>query len=192
VGKKPIKIDVRIIATTNLDLLQVVEEGKFRNDLYHRLNQFKIILPSLRERKEDIPLLAEEFLREANLELKKKVKDFSPKSMKLFLDYQWPGNVRELKNVVKKAVLLTEDYHVITPENIFLDRRKSQEEPANNVSYKEGETLQEIVAKITENAERHIILEVLQKEKYNKTKVAKKLGIDRKTLYSKLKKLGLE
>jgi len=191
-GKKPIKIDVRIIATTNLDLLEVVEEGKFRNDLYHRLNQFKIILPSLRERKEDIPLLAEEFLKEANLELKKKVKDFSPKSMKLFLDYEWPGNVRELKNVVKKAVLLTEDYHVVVPENVFLDARKTQQNMTNEIAYVEGETLQEIVSRITEEAERKIILEVLQKEKYNKTKVAKRLGIDRKTLYSKLRKLGLD
>jgi len=191
-GKKPIKIDVRIIATTNLDLLEIAEEGKFRNDLYHRLNQFKLILPSLQKRKEDIPLLAAEFLEEANLELKKKVKDFSPEVMKLFLEYHWPGNVRELKNVVKKAVLLTEDYEFITSENIFLESKKIPMDIPEPISLNKGETLQEKIARITAEAEKEIIVSALQKEKYNKTKVARKLGIDRKTLYSKLKKLGIE
>ena len=112
--------------------------------------------------------------------------------MKLFLENHWPGNVRELKNVVKKAVLLTEDYEFITSENIFLESKKNPIEIPEPISLNKGETLQEKIARITAEAEKEIIVSALQKEKYNKTKVARKLGIDRKTLYSKLKKLGIE
>ncbi len=105
-GKKNIKIDVRIIATTNLKIFEEVQQGSFRQDLFHRLNEFRIYLPDLSERKEDIPVLANEFLLEANIDLDKSINGFTPDAMEIMVNYKWPGNVREIKNIVKRAVLL--------------------------------------------------------------------------------------
>ncbi len=110
-GKKDINIDVRIIVATNVDLYEAVKSGKFRNDLFHRLNEFHIFIPPLRERKEDIPTLAKHFLNMANKELNRKIKGFSADAMKFLHNYSWPGNVRELKNAIRRAVILT-DYSI--------------------------------------------------------------------------------
>ncbi|MCK4311944.1 MAG: sigma-54-dependent Fis family transcriptional regulator [Candidatus Cloacimonetes bacterium] len=194
---KPININVRIIVATNLDLSDAVKEGKFRDDLFHRLNEFKIVLPLLRERKDDIPILAEEFLKDSNKELNKNIQGFTKEALKLLLAYSWPGNVRELKHVVKRAVLL-EKKDNITPEVLKLEitpQPISYKESLDNyfqMILKEGFTLSAITSKVSNEMEREIIKKILVEVKYNKSKAARILGIDRNTLYSKLKNLGIK
>ena len=187
---KEIMIDVRVIAATNTILSDEVLKGRFRDDLYHRLNEFNINLPPLREREGDIPLLAKYFLEEANLEFNKKIEGISGEAMKSFLNYPWPGNVRELRNEIRKAALLTDSNHI---REISL--------PADAVSDPErfdplevldkGMSLREITKKTIEMIEKEIIEKALIQAKNNKTKAAKILQIDRMTLYSKIKYLGL-
>ena len=187
---KEIMIDVRVIAATNTILSDEVLKGRFRDDLYHRLNEFNINLPPLREREGDIPLLAKYFLEEANLEFNKKIEGISGEAMKSFLNYSWPGNVRELRNEIRKAALLTDSNHI---REISL--------PADAVSDPErfdplevldkGMSLREITKKTIEMIEKEIIEKALIQAKNNKTKAAKILQIDRMTLYSKIKYLGL-
>ncbi len=185
-GKKLIGVDVRIISTTNLDLLKETQKGYFRDDLYHRIDEFIIFLPELKEREEDIPILAKEFLSEANIDFDKKIESFSKEAIDKLLDYDWPGNVRELKNVVKRAVLLTE-INEILPQSLHLNKKGHETEiqlPGilnNKTSYNE----------IINNVERELIKKALEKSAGNKTKAAKTLKIDRKALYRKMSKLGL-
>ena len=181
-GKQAFPIDVRIIVATNIPLLKLVEERKFRSDLYYRLDEFKIELPSLRKRKEDIPFLAKEFIEEGNLELKKNVKGLQKDSLTMLIHHHWPGNVRELKNVIKRAVLLAED--VIEPSHLIFDNGAPaplpvllEEEITEDMSLKE-------VAKM---AERRAIERAIVKSTGNKSKASKILHIDYKTLLSKIK-----
>ncbi|MCD4795766.1 MAG: sigma-54 dependent transcriptional regulator [Candidatus Cloacimonetes bacterium] len=185
-GKKPVDLDVRIIATTNLDFLQEVKKGNFREDLYHRLNQFQINLPTLKERKEDIPVLAKEFLKEANLELGKNIKDFSVGAIRRLLNYDWPGNIRELKHMVKKAVLLTESGN-ITGRIIFLDSANQGDSIFNIEEINDKTSFDQIIGTI----ESDLILKAIKKAKGNKTKAAKLLNMNRKTLYRKMNILGI-
>ena len=196
-GTKSIKIDVRIIVATNINLADSVGEGKFRDDLYHRISEFIIILPLLRERKDDIPILANEFLAEANEELGKNIEGFSPEAIMNLLDYEWPGNVRELKHVIKKAVLLSEKDN-IKPEILEFDTAQKSSFIQNELSINyiqkilyEGCSLSDIISNINQETERKIIKEILVEVKYNKSKAAKILGIDRNTLYSKIRKLNI-
>ena len=181
-GKQAFPIDVRIIVATNIPLLKLVEERKFRSDLYYRLNEFKIELPPLRKRKEDIPFLAKEFIEEGNLELKKNVKGLQKDSLTMLIHHHWPGNVRELKNVIKRAVLLAED--VIEPSHLIFDNGAPaplpvllEEEITEDMSLKE-------VAKM---AEKRAIERAIVKSTGNKSKASKILHIDYKTLLSKIK-----
>lgn len=189
-GTKEIKIDVRIIAATNTILSDEVLKGKFRDDLYHRLNEFNIVLPPLRYREEDIPLFVKHFLEEANLEFNKKVEGVSGETMKSFLNYHWPGNVRELRNTVRRAVLLT-DSNYIREINLPVDAASDSErfDPLEDLD--KGMSLREITKKTTEMTEKEVIKKALIQAKNNKTKAAKILQIDRMTLYSKMKSLGL-
>ncbi|MBC8384417.1 MAG: sigma-54-dependent Fis family transcriptional regulator [Candidatus Cloacimonetes bacterium] len=189
-GKKAIKIDARIISTTNLDMINYVNQEKFRKDLYHRLNQFKILLPSLTDRKEDIPLLANEFLKEANIELNKSITGFSPDAMKLLVNYSWPGNVRELKNIVKKAVILTDSGKIKT-NMIYLDDAFPVDDQLSPKKLEDGVSMQDVINDLIKKTEKDLIVKTLKQEKYNKTKTAKLLGIDRKTLYTKIKNFGI-
>ena len=189
-GKRSIKIDVRIIVATNINLSSAVKRGKFRADLFHRLNEFHISLPALRERKDDIPTLAMRFLEEGNQELKKKIEGFSSDVMKLLLDYPWPGNVRELKNVVRKAVLLCDSSH-IKPEHFPLDNIATTKKPEFQQDLDKGVSLKEITKKATRQIEKEAIEQALAKAGGNKTKTAKILKIDRMTLYSKIKEYKL-
>ena len=187
-GKKDINIDVRIIVATNVDLYEAVKSGKFRNDLFHRLNEFHILIPPLRERKEDIPTLAKHFLNMANKELNRKIKGFSEDAMKFLHNYSWPGNVRELKNAIRRAVILT-DYDVseyISLTSLFSDM-KQQEEIEMIKTFEEGFSFGEII----KNFERNLIQKALEKADNNKTQAAKILKIQRKALYRKMEKLGL-
>lgn len=193
---KQIDINIRIIVASNLDLTNAVKEGKFRNDLFHRLNEFKIVLPLLRERKEDIPILAEEFLNDSNKELKKNILGFSQEAHKLLLSYSWPGNIRELKHVVKRAVLL-EEKNNITPEVLKLeitppaDPYKESLDNYFQMILKEEYTLSDITSKVNSEMEREIIKKIMVEVKYNKSQAARILGIDRNTLYSKMKNLDI-
>jgi DNA-binding NtrC family response regulator len=197
-GTKEIKIDVRIITATNAILADEVKKGRFRGDLYYRLNEFNINLPPLREREEDIPSLAKYFLEEAKLEFNKKIEDISGEGMKSLLNYSWPGNVRELRNEVRKAALLT-DSNYIREINLPVDVTSNCEivipprpplEKGGEGGF-EGLSLREATKKITEEAEKKVIKEALAQAKNNKSKTAKILKIDRMTLYSKIKSLGL-
>ncbi|MDP2278031.1 MAG: sigma 54-interacting transcriptional regulator, partial [Nitrospirota bacterium] len=187
---KEIMIDVRVIAATNTILSDEVLKGRFRDDLYHRLNEFNINLPPLREREGDIPLLAKYFLEEANLEFNKKIEGISGEAMKSFLNYPWPGNVRELRNEIRKAALLTDSNH-IREISLPADAASDPERFDPLEVLDKGMSLREITKKTIEMIEKEIIEKALIQAKNNKTKAAKILQIDRMTLYSKIKSLGL-
>ena len=181
---KDIPIDVRIIAATNEDLTKSVKEGRFREDLYHRLNEFKIQLSPLRERKDDILIFANYFLDKANQALHKNVKAFSPEVLTQITNYFWYGNLRELNNVVRRAVLLTVGDEVQSdslPQEI-IQAHSSLILPGDLADDSVG-----LLKSIAGSAERQAIIDVLEKVNYNKSKAAELLKIDRKTLYNKLK-----
>ncbi len=172
---RSIKIDVRIVASTNKDLQGMIRDEKFRSDLYYRINVVTITLPPLRERREDIPGLAEFFIKKYNALTHKNVLDVSPEALHIFQQYTWPGNVRELENVIERGVILN------TKSRIMLeDLPKSLLSPAPNVS----QSLEEV--------ERRHITEVLKLTRGNVKAAAEMLGIDRKTLYRKAGEYGIE
>lgn len=190
-GTKDIDIDVRILVATNEDLKSAVREGKFREDIYHRLNEFKIELSPIRERKEDIVLFAGHFLRNANRQLNKNVQDFSPEVIDLLQNYYWHGNLRELNNVVKRAVLLCQEAQ-IHPECLpreIIHNESALGEPGA------GDTASMVVNNLkmaSESIEKQVIINMLEKTGYNKTKAAIALNIDRKTLYNKIKAYNIK
>ena len=193
-GKKDISVDVRIIVATNINLSEAVKIGRFRDDLFHRLNEFHIDLPSLRERKEDLPILTKYFLHEANKDLNKKVEGFSGEVMRFFLNYHWPGNVRELKNVIKRAVLLT-DSKDITPACLTLNNGHHTTQPhlqPDDSASNEGASLREAKEKSAGQIEEKMIKEAMVKAGGNKTKAARILKIDRTTLYSKINEFQIK
>lgn len=184
-GKKEINIDVRIIIASNVNLKTAVEKRQFREDLFHRLNEFSIVLPPLRNRKNDILMLAQNFLQEANKELKKDVKVFSKEASEIIEEYNWPGNVRELKNTIKRAVLLADK--IILPQHLGISRTEIQ------FMENHAKTPFKVASKkAAEEVEKHLIEETLEEVKFNKTKAAKVLGIDRKALYYKIKKFHIK
>jgi two-component system, NtrC family, response regulator HydG len=193
---KEIDLDVRIIIATNENLQDGIQKGRFREDLYHRFNEFTIYMPALRELGSDILLLAEHFLKMANQELGRNVTSFSPEVIECFTNYRWNGNIRELKNVVRRATLLTEG-DVIQMKAIPLEisnyRMPAMESVVHNA------TAEPVMIKETRNdlknaaqeAEYDTILKVLREVNFNKTKAAEILNIDRKTLYNKMKAINL-
>ncbi|RME62991.1 MAG: sigma-54-dependent Fis family transcriptional regulator [Nitrospirae bacterium] len=188
-GTRPLKVDVRIIAATNADLKKRVQEGKFREDLYYRLNVFPIEIPPLRERKEDIPLLVEHFIKKYAREMKvppKKVKD---RAMKLLMQYEWKGNVRELENTIERAMILAEGDE-IGPEHISLVGVDTGEPLGETLT--QGVSLEEAVKEVVRRVERRIIKEALERHHWNKTRVAEELQVSYKTLLTKIKEYGLE
>lgn len=189
-GSKEIEIDVRIIVATNENLENCIQNGTFREDLYHRFNEFSINVPPLKDRKEDILLFADFFLAEANEELNKQISSFSNEVKSRFLKYNWPGNVRELKNVIRRIALLTKgkqiESDVLPLEFGKTDILKTQAHEKITQSLKPK--LQNLW-KTTQEAESAAILAVLKEVNFNKTKAAKILKIDRKTLYNKIKKI---
>ncbi len=180
---KDTSIDVRLIAATNENLSLAVKEGRFREDLYHRLNEFKIDLLPLRERKDDILFFSEFFLQKANQSLNKNVKGFSSDVKNFLTNYYWHGNLRELNNVVKRSVLLT------LGEEVERDSLPQEIMQTNGVtaSHHVIEESVGMLKSIAWTAERQAILDVLEKVNYNKSKASELLNIDRKTLYNKLK-----
>lgn len=188
-SNKDIPVDVRLIVATNEDLGEAVKNGDFREDLYHRLNEFQIKVPALRERPEDIPLFAEHFLNLANQELDKNIEGFDPEVVEKLQSYNWPGNIRELKNVVRRAVLLSTS-DLVTIESLPPEIVA----PVTQNILKEPESMRdEADLKVVKHkTEKAIIEETLIKVKYNKTLAAKVLNIDRKTLYNKIKRYRLD
>ncbi len=175
-GNEQIKVDVRVISATNKNLSKAIEHNEFREDLYYRLNVVNIELPPLRERKEDIPILAEHFLNKFALENRKEIKGFSGDALEFLLEYDWPGNVRELENAVERAVILARESSITAAD---LPRKSA----APDHSYVAGKNLKDV--------EKEHILGVLHETGENYSQAARMLGITRMTLYKKVKEYGL-
>jgi PAS domain S-box-containing protein len=175
-GEKTLEAEVRVLAATNRDLAKEVEAGRFRDDLYYRLNVVTIHLPSLRDRTEDIPLLCKHFLKYYNLKENKEIDSISPEAMQVLMDYEWPGNVRQLENAISHAVILAQG-QILERAHLpqFLKRSIPDLSPIS----------------LAEN-ERRLILDVLQESNWNKHKAARRLKISRSTLYSKIRRYNLQ
>ena len=207
-GNKDIELDIRIIVASNEMLYDVARKGKFREDLYHRFNEFSIIVPPLRKRKNDIMVFADFFLQKANTELEKSITGFDPAVEQLFKTYNWPGNLRELKNVINRAALLTETENIellalpfeivnhgkllfdgssfLNQDSVFPEENFIQTD--RNISHTHSSEINEHSLKgASIDAEYETIVMALKKANYNKSKAAKILNIDRKTLYNKMK-----
>jgi len=187
-GTSSIKVDVRIIAATNRDLEQFVKEGKFRDDLFYRLNVVRITLPSLKERQEDIPMLAHHFLQKCAAGATTAVRGFHPDTMECLTRHRWPGNVRELENAIERAVSLSHG-PLLTPDDLPAQIRQAPT-PAEPKS-DGGETAESVYLTLEEVEKRHLT-RVLKETKGNKVKAAKILGIDRRTLYRMAERFGLD
>lgn len=189
-GASEISVDVRVLVATNENLREKVKEGGFREDIYFRLNEFKIELAPLRERTDDIPVFAEHFLAQANDQLNRSVKGFDEEVLQTFRTYSWPGNLRELKNVIKRAVLLS------TSESVTADglpqEIRSPIHTDGDLSMDFNGAIPTSLKSVAEEAEKQAILLVLEKTNNNKSKTADMLGVDRKTLYNKLRAYGID
>ena len=188
-GTGSVKVDVRVIAATNRDLAAQVKEGKFRDDLYYRLNVVRIVLPSLVDRREDIPMLAHHFLQKFASGAAHAVKGFLPETMALLKQYRWPGNVRELENAIERAVSLSHG-PLLVPEDLPEVIRQGQMVAEDARPSKETD-LGEAFLTLEEVEKRHLV-RVLKETKGNKVKAAKILGIDRRTLYRMAERFGLD
>ena len=169
-SSRSIKIDVRILSATNKDLKKEVEERRFREDLFYRLNVFNVDVPPLRERKEDIPLIAEHLINKYNKILNKKVKKISAKAMELLLDYNYPGNIRELENILERTMIMANDQMIDEKYFNFINK----------------ETLIEKKGTLKE-AEKELIIKYLIQNNGNRTRTAELLGISRRSLQNKIK-----
>jgi two-component system nitrogen regulation response regulator GlnG len=190
-GRHAVSVDVRIIATANVLLEQETRAGRFRQDLYYRLNEFTITLPALRERAEDVLFLANRFLAEACLEFRRPMSEISEEAAQLLLRYHWPGNVRQLRSIIRQAVLLSPNG--IQPEHLSgVCAASFAASPVTDSNVAPaGRSLKEIAAAAAAVAERRAISHALQEMKGNKSAVARMLGIDYKTLLLRLKRYGL-
>ena len=185
-SNRPIKIDIRVISATNTNLENAVLQGAFRQDLYFRLNVVPVSIPPLRERKDDIPLLAKHFVNKFNLAFNKKVLGFSEKALEALRRYRWPGNIRELENLVERIVVLSPNDDIIDLKNIPLD-----------ILIHSGQDIEEMDSQkrglfgIRGAFERRIIVNVLETTQWNQTEAARILKINRNTLLQKAKQLGI-
>ena len=179
-SSKEIEVDIRVLAATNEDLLEAVNKGDFREDLYHRLNEFAIKVPSLSERKDDLMIFGSYFLEKANEKLHKNVQGFTERAVQKMLNYNWGGNLRELSNVVKRATLLTTTDYISENELPDFVMSETRHFPTERFSFS------------TKENERELIIGALHETNNNKTEAAKLLGFTRKTLYNKLKAYNIE
>lgn len=185
-GTKEMEVDVRIIIASNENLQKAYQKGSFREDLYHRFNEFSLNLPPLRNRKEDIPLFAKFFLQKTNIELNKEIEGIDDDVMEAFVSYPWPGNLREFRNVIRRALLLTPKGNISTrslPSEITNPMLFSPDESLSVQELKREPDLKDAASK----AEYDTIMKVLREVNNNKSKAADILKIDRKTLYNKIK-----
>ncbi|WP_264553191.1 sigma-54-dependent transcriptional regulator [Flavobacterium sp. N2038] len=180
-SNKEINVDIRIITATNEDLREAVKNGDFREDLYHRINEFSILSPSLKDREEDLMVFADYFLEKANQQLNKEIIGFSPEVVSIFQKYNWPGNLRELQNCVKRATLLSQGEYIesdVLPAEFFQVQKQNPAETTTSFSLSENE--------------KETIIHALSKTQNNKSEAAKLLKITRKTLYNKLKQYNID
>ena len=188
---KTSKTDLRIISASNESLLDLAEKKLFRDDLLHRINEFRISLPPLRARGRDILLFTDQFREMANRELNLNCKGFSEETLNIFTEYDWPGNIRELKNVVKRAVLISSG-EIVKPEDLpaeIIQSTRRYNGRTNNISQPEySQDLQSASGEM----EKKIIIKAIEDAGYNKSKAARLLNIDRKTLYNKIKKYNID
>ena len=203
-GTETIKVDIRLIVATNKDLEEAIENGKFREDLYYRLNVVSIMIPALKERKEDIPELVSYFLKKFNRELKKGIVGITPSAMAKIASYGWPGNVRQLENVLKRAMVLCQGEWILEDQLLFekgWERREAQEESSKkNVENLLDALFEEFsTASVTpqdldmiSSLERGLILRALQKTRGNQLKAAALLGINRSTLRGKMERYNIK
>jgi len=190
-GTETVKVDVRIVAATNVDLRRLVAENKFREDLFYRLNVIAITLPPLRDRKEDIPLLLDHFLARFARENGRGDLRFSPEALKLLLDYDWPGNVRELENAVERAVVLSSGallQPALLPEQISPNGNHRQRAVVAGFQELDGRSLFDVM----ESYERGVIVEMLSRSNWNQTEAAERLRIPLSTLNQKIKRLQID
>jgi len=185
-GVHEIQADVRIIAATNVDLRQLVREGKFREDLFYRLNVITIDLPPLRQRKEDIPLLVEFFLRRYSQENDRPLRRLTPEALRPLVNYSWPGNVRELENVIERAVVLSSSPEI--GPDLLPDTVVGRGSPIPVIENRGDASLFDVM----EQCERHIILDMLEKCGWNQTETAERFHIPLSTLNQKIKRLSIE
>lgn len=196
-GSTPVPVDVRLISASNRQLAGAVSEGGFRADLLYRLSDYRIAIPPLRERREDIMHIANQFLVDANRDLHKHIGHFTDKAVEAMLTYPWPGNVRELRSVVRRAVLIAQHlidiHHLDLPESGL----RTQSDPLGKAMAtrmdpdSEGLSLKEIVRTQVEHLEREVLLSALRRHDGNKAAVARMLQVDYKTVHTKLKAYGL-
>jgi transcriptional regulator with PAS, ATPase and Fis domain len=186
-GNQELKVDVRLLAATNRDIIDAISQGHFREDLFHRLNVVQFNPPPLRERGQDILLLAEHFLRHFNLNMNKAIKTVSPPAQQKLMAHHWPGNVRELRNVMERAVILetTAEIHAESLPDFQLETRLRK--PDLNAPAKES-SLEDRVA----NYERDLILSILEQNNYNLTKTAEQLKISRHALRYRIHRLNID
>jgi len=185
-GTKPIELDVRIIAATNLDLEKAVQEGSFREDLYYRLNVVTMPLPPLRERRDDIPLLVKHFLQKFKSESKGKVKHVPPETMGLLMRYHWPGNVRELENIIERAIVIGKTDAILV-EDLPSRIQKGASESGLEISPGKIPFEQRV-----EHFEKKLIIDALEKANWVQTKAAELLGTSRSIIKYKMKKYGIK
>src|SRR5438067_4689391 len=183
----PIKVDIRVICATNKDLQQQVEQNKFRDDLFYRLNVININMPPLRERKEDIPALVEHFLAKHRYSATAQAAAISEEALKRLMEYEWPGNVRELENVIERAVVLSRGQIITSRELPFGDHEGDHEEEGEDVSVEKS-----YFKKSVAQFEKDLIMKALRDANGNRSKAAEMLGIYRRLLYAKIKEYALE
>jgi transcriptional regulator with GAF, ATPase, and Fis domain len=204
-GTETIKVDVRIIAACNVQLLNLVREGRFREDLYHRLNVIAVPLPPLRERKEDVPLLLDHFLNIFAKENGRTVGHFTQPALRLLMDYDWPGNIRELENVVERAVVLSSQEQLdmdLLPESVRTKEllggiRLQLSEfapplPGEHGSRSGADSAKNSLFQIMDEIERRVIVDMLERTDWNQTEAAESFQIPLSTLNQKIKRLGID
>ncbi len=179
---KTIKVDVRVITATNQNLQELIAQGKFRKDLYYRLNIISIDIPPLRERREDIPLLVEEFIKKHAKHTSRKIEEVSDAALRILAGYHWPGNVRELENALERAVILSKG-KIVTPEDLPQSLHSVKQSASDEYGLKLKDALQ--------SPEKVLILKALRSTNWNRNETARILGINRTTLYKKMNKFGL-
>jgi two-component system response regulator HydG len=182
-GETTLIIDTRVIAATNKNLENEISEGRFREDLYYRLNVVKVEIPALRSRHEDIPVLAEFFLKQYVEKNRKLIKGFTPRALDILMRHNWPGNVRELENLVERAVIMTRGDMITQNDFPAIMREKNKYEAESSFGTSSARTLKE--------AEKEMIIRTLEEAGGNRTHTAKILGISRRTLQLKLKEYGI-
>jgi two-component system response regulator HydG len=188
-GEHTIQVDVRVIAATNKNLMELIGKAAFREDLYYRLNVVGIEIPTLRQRKEDVPLLAQHFQKIFSAKNRKEIKGFTPRAMDYLIKYDWPGNVRELMNAIERAVVLTRSNYLNEDDFPFIQNTLSNEAQIFHQTIQIG--LGDNVSVSLEDVERTTILKTLEAAEGNKSETARRLGITRKTLHKKLKAYGV-